>query len=79
MKVEYTAAKMRLLKPIRIDKATEIAQRTRPWLAWNLTNFDFLAPKMDANTRMPRYDSNARVFSIELGCVPSSVSCSVRG
>ena len=49
-----TAAMMTLLKVIRSDRATEMMHRTRPWLAWNLTKGDFLAPKMGASTRMPR-------------------------
>ena len=49
-----TAAMMMPLKPISIERATEMMHRMRPWLAWNLTKGDFLAPKMGASTRMPR-------------------------
>ena len=48
------AAMIMLLKVIRRDRATEMMHRMRPWLAWNLTKDDFLAPKMGASTRMPR-------------------------
>ena len=47
-------AEMKLLKLISIDRMTERMHKTRPWLAWNLTKGDFLAPKMGASTRMPK-------------------------